>query len=73
MDRIIGQIAADGELNEMGVYKLKDFKKLLDTEEYKFLKEHPRLGNRIMLWEWAEVMLMGRIMRTVILIFGELR
>ena len=49
MDRIIGQIAADGELNEMGVYKLKDFKKLLDTEEYKFLKEHPRLGNRIML------------------------
>ena len=27
----------------------RDFKKLLDTEEYEFLKTNPRLGKRIML------------------------
>ena len=28
---------------------MRDFKRLLDTEEYGFLKEHPRLGKRIIL------------------------
>ena len=48
----------------------KDFRALLDTKEYEFLKTNPRLGTESCCLVWVEAMLMGQTAEPAILTFG---
>lgn len=49
-----------------------DFKKLVDSPEYDFLRENPRLGRRIILMGLGEATHTEQTMKTATLISGEL-